>query len=200
MGLSRPCYASKFVLPATFGDAISYYEEVCRLVAEYNSLVDFVNQSLDGFEDESKEYTDQQIAKAREEIDAKAIELQNAYDEFVQLTDNNIKILQDSFKALENSVDESIIGVNARTDAAIAQNNEYILEQIANEQINLKVLNPFTGEQDTLQEMIDYLSSFHFDNALTYDQLVAKNITYDSLIALSITYTQLVTDGASLIS
>ena len=199
MELSRPCSASKFVLPATFGDAISYYEEVCRLVAEYNSLVDFVNQSLEGFEDESKAYTDQQIAKAREEIDAKAIELQNAYDEFVQLTDNNIKVLQDSFKALENSVDESIIGVNARTDAAIAQNNEYILEQIANEQINLKVLNPFTGERDTLQEMIDYLSSFHFNNALTYDQLVAKNITYDSLIALSITYTQLVTDGASLI-
>lgn len=199
MGLSRPCYASKFVLPATFGDAISYYEEVCRLVAEYNSLVDFVNQSLEGFEDESKAYTDQQIAKTREEIDAKAIELQNAYDEFVQLTDNNIKILQDSFKALENSIDEAIIGVNARTDAAIAQNNEYILEQIANEQINLKVLNPFTGEQDTLQEMIDYLSSFHFNNALTYDQLVAKNITYDSLVALSITYTQLVTDGASLI-
>lgn len=199
MDVTRYCGLSKFVLPASFSDALSYYEVICKLVSEYNTLVDNVNALLDDFEDKSKAYTDEQIAKAKEEIDAKAIELQNAYDQFVAQTDNNIKVLSDSFKALEQSVDEAIVGVNARTDLAIKQNNEYIFEKIANEQLDIKLLNPFTGEMDTIQEMVNYLSAFHFTNAITYDQLVAKNITYDQLIELEITYTQLVTDGASLI-
>ena len=199
MDVTNFCGVSKFVLPASFSDALSYYEVICKLASEYNSLVDNVNTLLANFEDKSKAYTDEQIAKAKEEIDAKAIELQNAYDQFVTQTDNNIKVLNDSFNALRNDMDEAIVGVNARTDMAIKQNNEYIFEQIAKEQLDIKVLNPFTGELDTVQEMFDYLAAFHFTNSLTYDQLVAKNITYDQLVDLNITYTQLVTDGASLI-
>lgn len=195
----QECPRSKFVLPASFSDALSYYEQICKLVAAYNSLVDFVNTSLGGFVDTSKEYTDQKIAEARVEFDQKAAELQTAYDQFVALTDNNIKVLQDSFKQLETNMEQAIVGVNARTDLAIQQNNEYLLDLIAKDQLNIKVLNYFTGEYVSVQEMFDYLSQFHLQNAITYEQLASRNITYDGLVALNITYTQLATDGSGLI-
>lgn len=200
MGTSyQECPRSKFVLPASFSDALSYYEQICKLVAAYNSLVDFVNTSLDGFVDTSKEYTDKKIAEARVEFDQKAAELQTAYNQFVALTDNNIKVLQDSFKQLETNMEQAIVGVNARTDLAIQQNNEYLLDLISKEQLNIKVVNYFTGQLISVQSMFDYLSQFHLTNAIDYSTLEGRNNTYDELIALDITYTQLATDGGQLI-
>ena len=195
----QSCPLSKFVLPASFGDALSYYEQVCKLLKAYNSLVDFVNKSLQGFEDNSKAYTDQKIAEAKVEFDKKAYELQVAYDQFIEQTDNNLQALTIAFNQLRNDMAAEIVGVNARTDAAIAQNNEYIFEKIGQELIDAKVVNYFTGEMVTLQEMFDYLAQFHLTNALDYTTLAARNNTYTQFAALNITYTQLATYGGTLV-
>lgn len=195
----QECPRSKFVLPASFSDALSYYEQICKLVVAYNSLVDFVNTSLDGFVDTSREYTDQKIAEARVEFDQKAAELQEAYDQFTEQTDSNLQALTIAFNQLRTDMDAEIIGVNARTDAAIQQNNEYIFEKIGQELIDAKVVNYFTGQLVTLQQMFDYLAQFHLTNAIDYETLAGRNNTYTQLVALDITYTQLATDGGTLI-
>mgnify|MGYP004654628549 CR=1 FL=1 len=41
----RPCYTQK-VIPLAFDESLSYYENVCNLVAKMNEIIDFANNEL----------------------------------------------------------------------------------------------------------------------------------------------------------
>ena len=174
-------------------------QQVKKNVDEIASLQEQVN----GYLNAANEYTDQKFAEVLRVVNDQLVvfrnELQADYDQFVTQTDNNIQVLQGDFNQLRQDMAAQIVGVNARTDEAIEQNIEYIFEKIGHELINAKVINYFTGELVTLQEMFDYLAQFHLTNAIDYDTLAGRNNTYDQLVALNITYTQLATDGGSLI-
>lgn len=174
-------------------------QQVKKNVEEIASL----QEQVDGYLNAANAYTDQKFAEVLQVVNDQLVvfrnELQADYDQFVTQTDNNIQVLQGDFNQLRRDMDAQIIGVNARTDAAIEQNNEYIFERIGQELIDAKVINYFTGELVTLQEMFDYLAQFHLTNAIDYDTLAGRNNTYDQLVALNITYTQLATDGGALI-
>lgn len=162
-----------------------------------------LQEQVSGYLNAANAYTDQKFAEVLQVVNEQLIvfrnELQSDYDQFVTQTDNNIQVLQGDFNQLRQDMAAQIEGVNARTDAAIEQNNEYIFEKIGQELIDAKVINYFTGELVTLQEMFDYLAQFHLTNAIDYDTLAGRNNTYDQLVALNITYTQLATDGGALI-
>lgn len=162
-----------------------------------------LQEQVDGYLNAANEYTDQKFAEVLRVVDDQLIifraQLQADYDQFVEQTDNNIQVLQGDFEQLRKDMDAQIIGVNARTDEAIKQNNEYLEELFSSGKFQQKVVNYFTGELVTLQEMLDYLAQFHLTNAIDYDTLAGRNNTYDQLVALAITYTQLATDGGALI-
>ena len=93
----------------------------------------------------------------------------------------------------------SIQAVNALTDLKIEQNNIYLLNEITENVGNLfVVLNPFTGEMVTIQDMVDYLSAFHINDAIDYDTMATRALTYTQVDALNITYTDLTLHGNTL--
>lgn len=162
-----------------------------------------LTEQVSGYLNAANQYTDQKFQEVLQVVNQTLVDfredLQSDYNQFVTQVDNNLIVLQQDFQQLRDDMDAEIIGVNARTDAAIEQNNEYIFEKIGQELIDAKVVNYFTGQLVTLQQMFDYLAQFHLTNAIDYNTLAGRNNTYTQLVALDITYTQLATDGGALI-
>lgn len=161
----------------------------------------------------TKEYVDEEMASIRSDFDdlsrevgelrnyfdERVADLQGDYDRFINAVRIQLDLMTARINQLEANIRASIEGVNALTDLKIEQNNEYILERVAEGIVNVKVLNYFTGDYVTIQQMLDYLSQFHLDDPITYTELASANIDYDSLAALGINYTQLATSGKSYI-
>lgn len=162
-----------------------------------------LQEQVGGYLNAANAYTDKKFAEVLQVVNDQLItfreELQADYDQFVTQTDNNMQMLLGEFNQLREDMDAQIIGVNARTDEAIRQNNEYLEELFSSGKFQQKVVNYFTGELVTNQEMFDYFAQFHLTNAIDYDTLAGRNNTYDQLVALNITYTQLATDGGTLV-
>lgn len=94
---------------------------------------------------------------------------------------------------------DSIAAVNSLTDLKIEQNNIYLLNEITENVGNLfVVLNPFTGETVSIQDMVDYLSAFHITDSIDYDTMATRALTYNQVDALNITYTDLTLHGNTL--
>lgn len=51
-----PCCAK--ILPITYDDSLSYYEQVCKLTTKMNEIIDFINT---GANEALKEYIDTQF-------------------------------------------------------------------------------------------------------------------------------------------
>lgn len=174
-------------------------QQVRKNVDEIASL----QEQVSGYLNAANEYTDKKFTEVLQVVNDQLVtfraKLQSDYDQFVTQTDNNIQVLLGEFNQLREDMNAQIIGVNARTDEAIKQNNEYLEELFSSGEFQQKVVNYFTGELVTNQEMFDYLAQFHLNNAINYTTLAERNNTYDQFVALDITYTQLATDGGTLI-
>ena len=155
-------------------------ERMTEVITDFNALSDEVAQL--------RIYFDQQVSQ-----------LQNQYNVFVVAVRNQLDMMTARINAFDQTIKNDIIGVNALTDLKIEQNNEYILEKVAEGLVNIKVVNYFTGELVTVQDMFNYLAQFHLEDAITYTELAGANITYDDYIALHMTYTELAQKGKSFI-
>ena len=159
---------------------------------------------LDGILEEAlkltKEYVDTrlseyqaQIVQIRKEIQAVSDRTDELSAEMVQ----QVMRLEGLISDAEREAESLFIIANNRTDLQIERNNEYIFREIEDNILaNITVINYFTGERVTVQNMFDYLASLHLENAITYNGLRDKNLTYTELKAKSITYTELVKNGA----
>ena len=162
---------------------------------------------LDGILEEAlkltKEYVDTrlseyqaQIAQIRNEIKAVSDRTDELSEEIVR----QVLRLEGLISDAERQAESLFIIANNRTDLQIERNNEYIFREIEDNILaNITVINYFTGENVTVQEMFDYLASLHLQNAITYNELRDKNLTYTELVAKSITYTELVKNGNTLL-
>ena len=106
---------------------------------------------------------------------------------------------QDQFDDYKERTTAEVLSAKAYTDVAIEQNNDYLLEEITKQSIGIKVLNPFTGERVPIQDMIDYLSDFHMQNAIKINTLKMRNNTVDQMIAYNATCTDLAINGATIV-
>ena len=159
---------------------------------------------LDGILEEAlkltREYVDTrlseyqaQIVQIRKEIQAVSDRTDELSAEMVQ----QVMRLEGLISDAEREAERLFIIANNRTDLQIERNNEYIFREIEDNILaNITVINYFTGERVTVQNMFDYLASLHLENAITYNGLRDKNLTYNELIAKRITYTELVKNGA----
>lgn len=189
------------VLPLVYDQALSYYENVCKLYASYNAFVKQIEDEIADFNDESKAYTDQKIAEAFAQIQQESEQLRADYEQFVTLVNSNLNLFQSQLDSESAKLEAEIIGVNARTDVAIAQSEQRIIDYITNQALNnIKVLDPFTGDYVDIQYMINYLSSLHMTGAPTYEEMYGADKTYNELIALDKTYTEWAVDGRQFIS
>ena len=162
---------------------------------------------LDGIVEETlaltKTYVDNRLATYQSQIN----DIRREIEELSQRTDtlsahvaNEVLRLEAKILDAERKAESLFIIANNRTDLQIERNNEYIFREIEDNILaNITVINYFTGERISVQNMFDYLASLHVQNAITYDGLRDKNLTYTELIAKSITYTELVKNGGTLL-
>ena len=194
------------VLPLVYDDSISYYEELCRLVKKINELVDRLNNVSADILQEANSYTDTQIANARSDFDAKVREIEELerrlaeqYYAFTNVVNARIQFMSNEVNRIDNKIDDVIIGAHEYTNQAIKNNNEYLIDQLSQSVRNFTVINFFTGENITVQNMFDTLAQLHIQSAMTYDIYANKNISYSALSLLNIDYTDLVMKGNELI-
>ena len=179
------------------GELLKIEEEVSNIesniLAQANAYTDEqITQRLSGVE--------QLIIDTEAEFNRLINELQGNYSNFTLYVTTQLNSMRNRIDALTNYIDASIVLINARTDEAIRQNNEYLMDELSKGLINLKVLNYFTGEYVTIQAMFDYLAQFHLQNAITYAQLIASELTYNDLIAKDETYTDWAVNGYNIVN
>lgn len=155
----------------------------------------------------AKKYIDEQILQYAEDV----TRLRNDFESFKNGIDADISnfesvinaqitVMNGRIDAFGRSIDEKIDIVNARTDLAIQQNNNYIFSQIGEYlQDNVKILNGFTGEYVSIQEMIDYLGGFHTAGAIIVSDLISRQKTVNQLITLDLNVTDIIINGNTLI-
>ena len=164
----------------------------------YEKAIEYIDENLAGVIQEFNDlkiYVDDQIDDIHDDFDGlnqQFIDLAGDFDTLV--ADVERKILQ-----IQNYIDGQIAGVNIRTDSAIAANNDYILGQLSQFLGNIKVVNFFTGEEISIQDMFDYLAMLHVSDSIDYATLYSRNKTYADIAALNITYTDVVLHGNTLI-
>lgn len=162
---------------------------------------------LDGILDEAlkltKEYVDDRLTTYQAQISDIRREIKTLYAKDEEISAEIVKQvlrLEGLVSDAERNAESLFIISNNRTDLQIARNNEYIFREIEDNILaNITVINYFTGEHTTVQDMFDYLASMHLQNAITYNGLRDKNLTYAELIAKRITYTELVKNGSTLL-
>ena len=162
---------------------------------------------LDGILEEAlkltKEYVDDRLINYQEQISEIQRDIKVLYDKDAELNTEMIREvmrLEELISLAERKAETLFIIANDRTDLQIKRNNEYIFREIEDNILgNITVINYFTGERVTVQDMFDYLASLHLQNAITYNGLRDKNLTYTELVAKSITYTELVKNGGTLL-
>lgn len=172
-------------------------------VKEFGKRLDTVTA---GILAEANKYTDEQLANYQTQIEEIRTEFTQMVDEVENDFDNlkvqiNQSLLQMELKLidLQQQLAADINAVNARTDLAIEQNNEYLIAHMTEELSKIKVLNYFTGEYISVQDMFDYLARLHANDGITVADLVSRQKDVNTLVALNMTMTQLAMNGSNII-
>ena len=177
------------------------------LIAKVKEL----EKRLDGLVEEAvaqaNAYTDERVNDFQQQVNDLRIELLGITNQIETDFDNlqiqiNIALSQMDLKIadLQNQLTADIAAVNARTDLAIQQNNDYILSEVGKFLSQIKVLNYFTGEYVTIQDMFNYLAMLHAVDGILVNDLVSRQKTVNTLVGLNLTMTQIAMYGNSVIT
>lgn len=100
--------------------------------------------------------------------------------------------------ALKKYVDDALTAQALQMQLLISQNNEYLLSEMETYLTQIKVINYFTGEKISIQDMFNYLAQLHLNDSIDYDTMAYRAKTYSQLAALNINYTNLAMHGNTL--
>lgn len=145
-----------------------------------------------------KEYVDEELADLESEFEQIKIDF--------AAVQRNVDTLNDSFATfttyvegqitfIKNYIDAQVTSVNDRTDALIASNNQLLLQEMQTYLNQIQVVNYFTGDLTTIQDMFNYLASLHLQQSIDYDTMASRSKTYTWLAAQNKTYTDLAMNG-----
>ena len=149
--------------------------------------------------DAAKAYTDEKIAAEAERANQANLELkqtvETAIRDFQNVVNGALTGFQEQLKQQDAEIDANLVAARGYTNAQIAQNNEFLMEEISKGLIDLKVLNLFTGKYVTVQEMFDYLSAFHMTGAISVAQIGNAQRTVNTVVGYNATCTDIVING-----
>ena len=156
--------------------------------------------------EQANAYTDQQLedfkddfSNLKQQIYTAMDQLQQQQTTFISQVDAYIDAINSKVDKLESDLQAGIDSMQVYTDLAIKSNNDYLMKQIESQLIGIQVINFFTGQKVTIQQMFDILAQYHLEDSMTYNQFAGKEVTYTQLAALSITYSQLINNGNNLV-
>lgn len=175
------------MLPTVYDDSLSYIEVLSRLSKKVNEIIDRVNNFEDDVYNTTKTYVDSKIATEianlkieLEQFQQNLTEQQSGFENSVNGAINNINQRIEEFN---RTIDGNYTAMQAYTNNAIERNNEYIFDRIGQDLVDIKVINIFTGEKVTIQEMFNYLANFHLNNAITVSRIGTLQRTVDTVIS-----------------
>ena len=149
----------------------------------------------------TKEYVDTELAGFLAEFaDLKSdfILLQSNFNslnnDFIQLRNDT----QNKLTQLENDIINAVIGINQRTDLLLQNMYDQIFADLSTQLSQIKVINYFTGESVSVQDMFNYLAMLHLNDSIDYDTMAARAKTYTQLAALNINFENLIAHGNTL--
>ena len=149
--------------------------------------------------DAAKAYTDEKIAAEAERSNQANLELKQSVEtairDFQNVVNGALTGFQEQLKQQDAEIDANLVAARSYTNAQIAQNNEFLMEEISKGLIDLKVLNLFTGKYVTVQEMFDYLSAFHLTGAISVAQIGNAQRTVTTVVGYKATCTDIVVKG-----
>ena len=191
------------VLPTAFDDSLSYLEMVSKLYKKLEEVIAEVNEIDQEAIQQALDDMRAEIAKFAAQIQKQYNALDEKYQKLYEELNNSILELADTTAASLEELDTKIYNLGESLkdimDLKIEENNEFIFESVASEIIGIKVLNYFTGEKVTVQEMFDYLAQLHAMDGITVTELITRQKTVNELVALKFTYTQLAQNGKNII-
>lgn len=149
--------------------------------------------------DAAKAYTDEKIEAEAERANQANLELkqtvETAIRDFQNVVNGALSGFQEQLTQQDAEIDANLVAARGYTNAQIAQNNEFLMEEISKGLIDLKVLNLFTGKYVTVQEMFDYLSAFHLTGAISVAQIANAQRTVNTVVGYNATCTDIVING-----
>ena len=159
--------------------------------------------------DEAKEYAKEYIDERLGDIEREFAELQHNFDVLNANYHNDFSALNNTVNAfmfntnaeingLKQYIDDSLTAQDLKMSLLIQQNNEYLLREMESYLSQIKVINYFTGEKVTIQDMFNYLAGLHLNDSIDYDTMAQRAKTYTQLALLNITYTNLALHGNTL--
>ena len=178
--------------------------------------LDWILQEMKSLQDQMNGLLQEAIAQATENaeayVDSKLGQIETDFAEiqrqFNQLNTHvdDLDALVEQFNTnilnqinlLKQYVDDGLEADRLQMQLLISQNNDYLLLEMESYLAQIKVINYFTGEKVTIQDMFNYLAMLHLSDSIDYDTMAARNKTYAQLAALNITYTNLALHGNTL--
>ena len=162
-----------------------------------------VSQAVDTWStevlDAAKAYTDEKVAAEAERANQANLELkqtvETAIRDFQNVVNGALTGFQEQLKQQDAEIDANLVAARGYTNAQIAQNNEFLMDEISKGLIDLKVLNLFTGKYVTVQEMFDYLAAFHLTGAISVAQIGNAQRTVNTVVGYNATCTDIVING-----
>lgn len=149
--------------------------------------------------DAAKAYTDEKITAEAERANQANLELKQSVEtairDFQNVVNGALTGFQEQLKQQDEEIEANLVAARGYTNAQIAQNNEFLMEEISKGLIDLKVLNLFTGKYVTVQEMFDYLSAFHLTGAISVAQIGNAQRTVNTVVGYNATCTDIVING-----
>ena len=179
------------------------------VIGKVKEFEERVNNIESDILEQANKYTDEQLELAIvtleadynnfiNEVNSEIAGLDEAYDNFVKEVSDRIVLINARIDKMQDTVDSVLAQANDYTQQAIINNNEYIIEQTTNALSTVNVVNYFTGQRISIQEMFDYLAQFHLENAINYNQMNTRALTYTQFNTLNMTYTDLALNGGTL--
>ena len=149
----------------------------------------------------SKEYIDDRLASVISEFNDLKNEFNTLNNNFNSLNSEFIS-LRNSVAAqilqLDNKIDAAVVGVNQRTDLLLQNMYNRIFEDLSASLAQIKVINYFTGEEMSVQDMFNYLAMLHLNDSIDYDTMALRAKTYTQFANMNITFTNLAMHGNTL--
>ena len=149
--------------------------------------------------DAAKTYTDVKVAAEAERANQANLELkqtvETAIRDFQNVVNGTIAGFQEQLRQQDIEIEANLAAARSYTNSQIAQNNEFLMDEISKGLIDLKVLNLFTGKYVTVQEMFDYLATFHLTGAISVAQINNAQRTVNTVVGYNATCTDIVING-----
>lgn len=175
---------------------------VLRRMVELEADLERIKQeAIDAATENAKEYIDsllggflaefEQLKRDFAALNTNVESLNNNFTAFVTYVNNEIAQIKDT-------VDANYLAVNESVNQKITDAKDEIFNNLATELSNVKVINFFTGESISVQDMFNYLSMLHVSDSIDYDTMALRAKTYTQLVALNINYTNLAMHGNTL--